>query len=149
MGTGSYFEDQSNPQVMVKVGNEGDSGVIEISDMLFTVKGPTAGVILMEWNVHESSQGSGTRHFSFCIEGQRLTLTLNTSRYVGFAFSSWWCQRLRFADGKLSQVSRIHRTLCGSVLAFSRYLQVFRLLRECVGMGRRSVSQFHLMFVLI
>ncbi len=58
MGTGPYFEDASKPKVMVQVGNKGDSGVIEISDMLFTVKGPTAGCILMEWNVRESSQGS-------------------------------------------------------------------------------------------
>ncbi|KAJ5211726.1 uncharacterized protein N7498_003372, partial [Penicillium cinerascens] len=57
-GTGSYFEDASNPQVMVQVGDVGDSGVIQISDMLFTVKGATAGCILMEWNVHESTQGS-------------------------------------------------------------------------------------------
>lgn len=59
MGTGSYFQDASNPRVMVQVGSPGDSGVVEISDMLFTVKGATAGCILMEWNVHESSQGSG------------------------------------------------------------------------------------------
>jgi hypothetical protein len=58
MAEGSYFEDESDPQVMVRVGERGDSGVIEISDMLFTVKGPTAGCILMEWNVHQSSQGS-------------------------------------------------------------------------------------------
>lgn len=58
MGTGSYFSDADNPKVMVQVGNAGDSGVIEIQDMLFTVKGSTAGAILMEWNVHESSQGS-------------------------------------------------------------------------------------------
>jgi glucan 1,3-beta-glucosidase len=58
MATGSYFQDQSHPQVMVQVGNPGDSGAIQISDMLFTVQGPTAGCILMEWNVHESSQGS-------------------------------------------------------------------------------------------
>lgn len=59
MGTGSHFQDVDNPAVMIQVGNEGDSGTIEISDMLFTVKGPTAGAILMEWNVHESTQGSG------------------------------------------------------------------------------------------
>lgn len=59
MGTGPYFEDELNPQVMVQVGSPGDYGTIQISDMLFTVKGPTAGAILMEWNVHESSQGSG------------------------------------------------------------------------------------------
>jgi hypothetical protein len=44
---------------MMQVGKVGDQGVIEITDMLFTVKGPTAGAILMEWNVHERSQGSG------------------------------------------------------------------------------------------
>ena len=59
MGTGSYFQNAEKPAVMVQVGNQGDSGVIEISDMLFTVQGPTAGAILMEWNVHESTQGSG------------------------------------------------------------------------------------------
>ncbi|KAI1847023.1 hypothetical protein JX266_006898 [Neoarthrinium moseri] len=58
MGTGSYFEDANNPNVMVQVGQSGDVGSIEISDMLFTVKGPTAGAILMEWNVKASSQGS-------------------------------------------------------------------------------------------
>jgi glucan 1,3-beta-glucosidase len=57
-GSGSYFQDASNPNVMVRVGNPGQSGVIQISDMLFSVKGPTAGAILMEWNVHESKQGS-------------------------------------------------------------------------------------------
>lgn len=65
MATGSYFEDETNPQVVVQVGNAGDSGIIEISDMLFTVKGPTAGAILMEWNVHESTQGSGRFPFFF------------------------------------------------------------------------------------
>jgi len=59
MGTGSKFGDMNNPQVMVKVGNAGDTGTIEIVEMLFTVKGPTAGAILMEWNVHEKEQGSG------------------------------------------------------------------------------------------
>jgi hypothetical protein len=59
MGTGSYFGDIKNPKVMVQVGQPGDSGVLEIVDMLFTVKGATAGAILMAWNVHESTQGSG------------------------------------------------------------------------------------------
>jgi hypothetical protein len=59
MGTGSFFSDIKNPKVMVQVGQPGDSGVLEIVDMLFTVKGTTAGAILMEWNVRESTQGSG------------------------------------------------------------------------------------------
>jgi hypothetical protein len=59
MGTGSAFEDGSDPTVVVRVGQKGDQGVVEITDMLFTVKGATAGAVLMEWNVHESTQGSG------------------------------------------------------------------------------------------
>jgi len=45
--------------IFQRVGKSGDSGIVEISDMLFSVKGPTRGAIMMEWNVHESTQGSG------------------------------------------------------------------------------------------
>ncbi|RHZ61554.1 hypothetical protein CDV55_100232, partial [Aspergillus turcosus] len=54
-GWSQIFEDAENPQVMVRVGNEGDSGIIKISDMMFTVQGATAGAILMEWNVHKTA----------------------------------------------------------------------------------------------
>lgn len=59
-GTGSYFEDANNPKVMVQVGVPGEIGLVEISDMLFTVKGPTAGCILMQWNIRELAQGSAS-----------------------------------------------------------------------------------------
>ncbi|KAK6522110.1 hypothetical protein TWF281_002677 [Arthrobotrys megalospora] len=58
MGTGSYFADEDNPKVMIKVGNPGDAGVIEIQDMIFTTSGPTPGAIIIQWNVKQSSQGS-------------------------------------------------------------------------------------------
>ncbi|RJE26608.1 hypothetical protein PHISCL_01022 [Aspergillus sclerotialis] len=58
MGTGSKFSNEASPRVMVQAGKEGDSGIMEISDMLFTVRGPAAGAVLLEWNVHESTQGS-------------------------------------------------------------------------------------------
>ncbi|KAL2811038.1 pectate lyase superfamily protein-domain-containing protein [Aspergillus granulosus] len=58
MATGPRFEDMENPHVAVEVGKEGDVGIIEIQNMVFTVSGPTAGAVLMEWNVHESSKGS-------------------------------------------------------------------------------------------
>lgn len=58
MATGPKFQDQSNPKVAVKVGQAGDIGIIEIQSIMFTVSGPTAGAVLMEWNVHESVQGS-------------------------------------------------------------------------------------------
>jgi glucan 1,3-beta-glucosidase len=31
---------------------------VQISDMLFTGSGPTAGAVFMEWNIRESTQGS-------------------------------------------------------------------------------------------
>ncbi|KAM0260057.1 hypothetical protein ACHAQJ_002981 [Trichoderma viride] len=58
MATGSNFADPTKPLVMVRVGDEGDTGSVQVQDMLFTVQGSTAGCILMEWNIAESSQGS-------------------------------------------------------------------------------------------
>lgn len=58
MATGPKFEDAHSPRAAVRVGNEVDVGIVEIQDMLFTVSGPTAGAVLMEWNIHESTQGS-------------------------------------------------------------------------------------------
>jgi hypothetical protein len=40
------------------VGEDGSKGVVEISDLMFTTKGRTAGVVLIEWNVHEDNKGS-------------------------------------------------------------------------------------------
>ncbi|CCL99324.1 uncharacterized protein FIBRA_01342 [Fibroporia radiculosa] len=57
MGSGSAFADQSNPTVMVEVGESGSSGILEISDILFVTQGPTPGAIVVEWNVNSPSQG--------------------------------------------------------------------------------------------
>jgi len=46
------------PHVMVQVGDEGDAGVVEIQDLLFTSTAPSAGDILMEWNVAQTTPGS-------------------------------------------------------------------------------------------
>ena len=43
---------------MIKVGNAGDVGNIEIQDVLFTVKGATQGAVLLEWNAKAKTQGS-------------------------------------------------------------------------------------------
>lgn len=58
-GAGFYFNDVFNPRVVVQVGNKGDVGTMEIVEMIFSVQGATAGAIVLEWNVHESKQGSG------------------------------------------------------------------------------------------
>ncbi|KAH7309114.1 LysM domain protein [Stachybotrys elegans] len=59
MATGANFEDELNPRAAVQVGlPEDPPGIIEIQDMMFTVSGPTAGAVLVEWNARESSKGS-------------------------------------------------------------------------------------------
>ena len=40
MGGGSAFSDMSNPTVMVQVGAPGSSGVLEITDIIFSTQGP-------------------------------------------------------------------------------------------------------------
>lgn len=58
MGTGARFEDESMPRPVVRVAEPGDVGIIEIQDMMFTVSGPTAGAVILQWNAQESTQGS-------------------------------------------------------------------------------------------
>jgi len=58
MISGDFFSDQTNPQPGFKIGNPGDSGNVEISDMMFETKGPTPGAIMMQWNIQETTQGS-------------------------------------------------------------------------------------------
>ncbi|KAK0458521.1 exo-beta-1,3-glucanase [Desarmillaria tabescens] len=53
-GKGSAFQDQNNPQVVVRVGAAGSQGTVEISDIVFH----SPGAIVVEWNVKETSQGS-------------------------------------------------------------------------------------------
>ncbi|KAJ7273179.1 pectin lyase fold/virulence factor [Mycena rebaudengoi] len=57
-GSGPAFQDQDNPQVVVRVGEAGSQGVIEITDIIFSTVGPAAGAIVVEWNIKETTQGS-------------------------------------------------------------------------------------------
>ncbi|KAF8654106.1 hypothetical protein AX16_003639 [Volvariella volvacea WC 439] len=58
-GSGPNFQDPENPQVMIKVGEEGDVGMVEITDMLFSTVGPSGGAIIVEWNIHEPDGQQG------------------------------------------------------------------------------------------
>jgi hypothetical protein len=58
VGSGPKFSDIKSPYVMVWVGEPRQLGDVEISDMLFTAKGPTAGIVLMEWNMMETGKGA-------------------------------------------------------------------------------------------
>ena len=56
---GPAFSDENNPKVMVRVGaTPGQVGNVEMQDLLFTTKGPTAGAVLLEWNMAADAKGS-------------------------------------------------------------------------------------------
>ncbi|KIP08169.1 glycoside hydrolase family 55 protein [Phlebiopsis gigantea 11061_1 CR5-6] len=87
MGGGSAFADISNPTVMVQAGAPGSSGILEITDIVFTTQGPAPGAIVIEWNVNSPTQGgagmwdsyirlggaSGTNLQGTCPSGSDLT----------------------------------------------------------------------------
>ncbi|KAL2863746.1 exo-beta-1,3-glucanase Exg0 [Aspergillus lucknowensis] len=58
MATGTKFSDEQNPIPLLQVGQPGDVGSVEISDLTLLTKGPAPGAILMEWNIAEESLGS-------------------------------------------------------------------------------------------
>lgn len=62
---GSKFWDASNPHVMFQVGNPGETGVAQISDMLFTTADVLNGAILVEVNMsgNQGDVGFWNSHF--------------------------------------------------------------------------------------
>ncbi|QSS62360.1 glucan 1,3-beta-glucosidase precursor [Histoplasma capsulatum] len=86
-GAGFYFNDIHNPRVVVQVGEKGDVGDMEIVDMMFTAQGATAGAILVEWNVHEDSQGSAAMWDSHIRVGGAAGTDLDIETCPKFEFS--------------------------------------------------------------
>ncbi|KAF7368475.1 Glucan 1,3-beta-glucosidase [Mycena venus] len=60
IASGSKFTDQNNPRPVIRVGNPGDIGDVETSDMVITTQGGSAGAICIEWNVRGSDNLKGT-----------------------------------------------------------------------------------------
>ncbi|KAL1849569.1 hypothetical protein Plec18170_007477 [Paecilomyces lecythidis] len=56
-GSGDAFGDASNPKPVVQVGNSGDTGVVEIQDMRFTVAQVSPGAKIVEVNAAGASAG--------------------------------------------------------------------------------------------
>ena len=72
MASGEAFSDQNKPTPVFQVGQPGDTGVVEMSELMFETKGPQPGAILVEWNVAEpeGQQGaSGMWEVHFRIGG--------------------------------------------------------------------------------
>ena len=58
MASGTAFQNQVSPAPVFQVGQSGDTGAVEMSDLIFETKGPAPGAIMIEWNVAETSQGA-------------------------------------------------------------------------------------------
>lgn len=60
MSSGSFFNNVNSPKPVVKVGNPGQSGTVEWSDMMVSTRGAQAGAVLIQWNLASpSSSPSG------------------------------------------------------------------------------------------
>lgn len=57
-GGTTTFADQKNPQPVFQVGQPGDKGNVEMSDLVFGTQGPQPGAIVMEWNVAGTEPGA-------------------------------------------------------------------------------------------
>ena len=71
MATGKAFSNSASPAPVFQVGQPGDTGAVEMSDLIFTTKGAAPGAILVEWNLGATStQGaSGMWDVHFRIGG--------------------------------------------------------------------------------
>lgn len=58
VASGPKFQDERNPHVLFRVGAQGEKGNVEIQDLLFTTRGPTAGLVAVEWNLEADGQGT-------------------------------------------------------------------------------------------
>ncbi|CCU98466.1 Exo-B-1,3-glucanase (GH55-family)-like protein [Malassezia sympodialis ATCC 42132] len=57
-GAGAAFQDASHPRPVVQVGVPGDVGDVTLCDLILSTRGPAPGAIVLEWNIHERTQGS-------------------------------------------------------------------------------------------
>ncbi|KAH9945948.1 exo-beta-1,3-glucanase [Epithele typhae] len=57
IGGGEKFQDMNNPQPVIQVGKENEVGDVEITDIVFSTRGSAPGAIVMQWNIHPTTQG--------------------------------------------------------------------------------------------
>ncbi|KAJ7066188.1 exo-beta-1,3-glucanase [Mycena amicta] len=59
LASGTAFNDANNPKPVLQVGNSGDKGTIEISDIVVSTVGGSAGAIAIEWNTNGDAGAVG------------------------------------------------------------------------------------------
>ncbi|QIW95418.1 hypothetical protein AMS68_000936 [Peltaster fructicola] len=74
-GTSATFSDPSNPKPAFRVGNPGDVGTVEMSEIVFETRGPAPGAIILEWNLAGTTPtATGMWDTHFRIGGSNGTL---------------------------------------------------------------------------
>ncbi|KAH8783202.1 glycoside hydrolase family 55 protein [Diaporthe sp. PMI_573] len=58
MASGPNFANMEAPRPVFQVGQPGDTGAVEMSDLMFETVGAAPGAIMIEWNLKASSQGA-------------------------------------------------------------------------------------------
>jgi hypothetical protein len=126
----------NNPQVMIKVGNAGDVGNIEIQDVLFTVKGATQGAVLVEWNAKAASQGSvaiwGKYNFYF-PDRSLIYILLQTPT------SELAVHLERISRPLIAQLDRTTQTALQLPSPYTLHLELTGILRTC-GLGQQITT---------
>lgn len=58
LASGSTWGSNTNPVPVIQIGKAGESGSVELSDLIFATQGPTPGATIIEYNL-ATSRGSG------------------------------------------------------------------------------------------
>ena len=92
--TGSAFGDSTKPIPMIKVGNSGDEGLVEISDILFSHAGQVPGATLVEWNIRDPAgqQGVSAMWDSHFRVGGALGTGLDSNSCTKFSATTAACK---------------------------------------------------------
>lgn len=59
MAKGSYFASQTSPKPVFNIGTAGESGAVEITDLIFETLGAAPGAIMIKWNIVSAAGASG------------------------------------------------------------------------------------------
>jgi len=59
LANGPVFEKIAAPHAVVRIGNQGEQGRVELSDLFVSTQGPQAGAILIEYNLYSVGEPAG------------------------------------------------------------------------------------------
>lgn len=90
MSSGPFFASIHSPKPMVQIGQPGEVGNVEWSDMIVSTQGSQAGAVLIEWNLASLEETSG---------------------HVGCSHQDGWIRRLTYAKRRLSCYCQQRRVL--------------------------------------